>query len=106
MQLFATAVRTREKRKSRTTIKTNVAQFVAFARKEERLCTSSIAIAIPLATSAVLCQTLISFGGICIILQSYTYLKDCGISFGRLMFFKGFQASLSALLTFLICTIF
>ena len=61
---------------------------------------------LPFATSAVLCQTLISFGGICIILQSYTYLKDCGISFGRLIFFKGFQASLSALLTFLICTIF
>ena len=57
-------------------------------------------------STAVLCQTLISFGGICIILQSYTYLKDCGIKFSQLIFFKCFQASISSILTFLVCTIF
>lgn len=58
------------------------------------------------ATTAVLAQSIISFGGLCIILQSYAYLKDCGISFLQIISLKTIQASVSCIVTFIVCLIF
>ncbi|MBQ9715292.1 MAG: hypothetical protein IJV77_02645, partial [Clostridia bacterium] len=57
-------------------------------------------------TTAVLAQSIISFGGLCIILQSYAYLKDCGISFLQIISLKTIQASVSCIVTFIVCLIF
>ncbi|MBE5748911.1 MAG: hypothetical protein E7344_04730 [Clostridiales bacterium] len=61
---------------------------------------------LPFVTTATLCQTMISFGGLCIALQSYSYLKECGISFVQIIFNKALQASVATVLTFAICLLF
>ena len=61
---------------------------------------------LPFATTAILCQTMISFGGLCIALQSYAYLKECGITFVQLIFNKALQASVATVLTFVVCLLF
>ncbi len=53
--------------------------------------------------TTVLCSTLISFGGFCIMLQSFTYLKNCKISFKQIFTVKLIQASIASLFTYLIC---
>lgn len=58
------------------------------------------------ATTAILCQTMISFGGLCIMLQSYSYLKECGITLTQLIFNKALQASVATVLTFVVCLLF
>lgn len=54
----------------------------------------------------VLCSTLISFGGLCIMLQSFTYLKECKISFKQIFTVKIMQASITSLLTYFVCLSF
>ena len=61
---------------------------------------------LPFATTAILCQTMISLGGLCIALQSYSYLKECGIGFTQIIFNKALQASVATVLTFVACLLF
>ena len=58
------------------------------------------------ATTAILCQAMISFGGLCIMLQGYSYLKECGITLTQLIFNKALQASVATVFTFVVCLLF
>lgn len=70
-----------------------------------RGCAEIAALGMPMTAATVLCGTLISFGGICIMMQSYVYLKDCGVKFRQLFAIKAVQAAVCALLTFCVCLI-
>ena len=57
-------------------------------------------------STAILCQSMISFGGLCIALQSYSYLKECGVTFAQIIFNKALQSSIATVLTFAVCLLF
>lgn len=57
---------------------------------------SEISAAFPVRTALILSSFTISFGGGCILLQSFAYLADCGIKFTQLLEIKLTHALLSA----------
>lgn len=77
--------------------------FVAGIFEITRGCRQLAGLNLTAAASTVLCGTLISFGGFCIILQSHAYLKDCGLTFLQLTGIKTVQAAVMSLITFAAC---
>ena len=76
-----------------------VSAFLTGLMEVTRGC-KQISAVLPLPAAAVLCGTLISFGGMCVFAQSFVYLKECGVSFRQLLAVKCLQASVAAALTF------
>ena len=76
-----------------------VSAFLTGLMEVTRGC-KQISAVLPLPAAAVLCGTLISFGGMCVFAQSFVYLKECGVSFRQLLAVKCLQASVAASLTF------
>jgi len=79
----------------------NITAFISGLFEVTKGCQLFASYFIPQHISVTICSTLISFGGLCIILQSYTYLKDCGVSIWNILCTKATQASISTILTFL-----
>ncbi len=48
----------------------------------------------------VLCSCLVSFGGLCIFSQSFTYLKNCGVRFREFFIIKCVQAAISTIVAY------
>lgn len=63
-------------------------------------CQQLSAIGLSKKTVAVLCGTLISFGGLCVMAQSFVFLKKCGVTLRQMLAVKCLQAAVAALLTF------
>lgn len=59
---------------------------------------------LPIYYAIPIASMLLSFSGICILVQQYTYLKDCGISFGKFFIIKLIQSFISLAAAALITT--
>ncbi len=59
-----------------------------------------------LLSSTVLCSTLLSFGGLCIIAQCYAFVSLKGVSFGSLIKMKCTQAGIATIIAFVLGKIF
>ena len=54
----------------------------------------------PVQTATVLCSSAMSFGGVCVFLQCFSFYKKCRLSGGRVMCIKLIQSILSGLVCF------
>ena len=57
-------------------------------------------------TSAVLCCSLISFGGVCVILQMMTFFEKCKIKTSTILLTKVTHCAFSTIICFILCKLF